>query len=105
MSRYLDPKADQAVALSEEAANTPGELEVYESYWDQVRREKTIVIDSFTKGLLEGEARGKAEGEAKLNQELCVIVKNLLKLGIDIQIVMTSTGLTRKEIEEIQKEF
>ncbi len=99
------PEIAQAVALSEEAAYTPGELEVYESYWDQVRREKTIVIDSFTKGLLEGEARGKAEGEAKLNQERCVIVKNLLKLGIDIQIVMTSTGLTRKEIEEIQKEF
>jgi len=52
------PEIAQAVALSEEAAYTLGELDVYESYWDQVRREKTLLIDSDTKGQAEGEAIG-----------------------------------------------
>ena len=35
------PEIAEAVGLAEESAYTPGELEVYQSYWDQVRREKT----------------------------------------------------------------
>ena len=55
------PEIAQAVALAEEAAFTPGELEVYQSYWDQVSREKTLMSGKFE----EGKAEGKAEGEQK----------------------------------------
>ncbi len=56
------PKIAQALELAEESAYTPGEWEVYPtSYWDQVSREKTLMIDQFEKGLALGEARGKAE--------------------------------------------
>ena len=99
------PEIAQAVALSEQSAYTPGELEVYDSYWDQVRREKTIVIDSYTKGRIEGRAEGEAIGEAKLNTERYEIAKNLLKQGIDIKIIINSTGLTREAIQTIENEL
>ncbi len=59
------PEIAQAVELAEESAYTPGELEVYQSYWDQVSREKTLMIDKFEEGLVLGEAKGKAEGKAE----------------------------------------
>ena len=65
--------------------------------------------EGFSEGEAIGEARGKAEGlaegEAKLNKERRDIAKNLLKQGVSIGIVMTSTGLTREKIEAIQKDL
>lgn len=52
-----------------------------------------------------GEARGLAEGEIKLNKERREIATNLFKQSIGIGIVIMSTGLTREEIEEIQKDL
>lgn len=83
MSRYLDPKIDektttvsndllevpeiaQAVELAEESAYTPGELTLYESYWDQVSREKTLIMNKYAEGKAEGRAEGKAEGKAEV---------------------------------------
>ena len=48
------PEIAEAITLAKESAYTPGELIIYESYWDQVSREKTLMIDKFA----EGEARG-----------------------------------------------
>ena len=41
------PEICEAVELAEESAYSAGELEVYESYWDSVRREKTLVLDNY----------------------------------------------------------
>ncbi len=78
----------QAIELAEESAYTPGELEVYETYWDSVRREKTLMVDKY------------AEGESFATHR---IAKSLLKQGISIEIIMQSTGLNREEIEKLQK--
>lgn len=94
------PEIAQAVALSEESAYTPGELEVYESYWDSVRREKSFIADSYAKGIAEGEVKGEAKGRMNEKRE---IAKTLLKQGVSIEIVMVSTGLMRDEIEKIVK--
>ena len=133
MSRYLDPKADivfkkifgehpkllisskdllevpeiaQAIELSEESAYTPGELSFYESYWDQVRREKTLFsakyAEGLAEGLAEGEARGEARGEAKGRRETA---KKLLRLNVSIDIVVESTALTREEVEAIKSDL
>ena len=90
------PEIAQAVALSEESAYTPGELEVYESYWDSVRREKSFIADSYAKGIAEGEVKGRMNEKRE-------IAKTLLKQGVSIEIVMVSTGLMRDEIEIIVK--
>ncbi len=59
------PEIAEAIELAEESAYTPGELGYYESYWDNVRREKTIMIDKYTEGLAEGEAKGRIEGKTE----------------------------------------
>jgi hypothetical protein len=44
------PEIAQAVGLTEESAYTARELSLYESYWDQVSREKTLISGTITKG-------------------------------------------------------
>ncbi len=90
------PEIAEAVALSEESAYTRGELEAYESYWDQVRREKTMMIDKFAEGEAVGEARGRVN-------EKYEIAKNMMECGIEVDIIMKSTGLTRDEVEKIKE--
>jgi predicted transposase/invertase (TIGR01784 family) len=59
------PEILEAVELSEEAAYTPGELNAYETYWDNVRSEKTLMLGEFNKGKDEGRAEGIVEGKAE----------------------------------------
>ena len=97
------PEIAQAIALAEESAYTQGELNLYESYWDQVSREKTLIMDKYAEGLAEGEARGEARGEAKGRfDEKRKIAENLLDQGIAIEIVAAGTGLTLDEVEKIK---
>jgi predicted transposase/invertase (TIGR01784 family) len=105
------PEIAEAVKLAEESAYTPGELAYYESYWDQVRRDKTIIIDSKEtgriEGLAEGEARGRIKGkteglaEGKI-EEKRRMVKKLLRRGLSIDIIVEDTELTREEVETIK---
>lgn len=59
------PEISEAITLSEEAAYTPGELNSYESYWDAVRSEKTLMLGKYEEGVAKGKADGKAEGLAE----------------------------------------
>jgi predicted transposase/invertase (TIGR01784 family) len=101
------PEIAQAIELAEESAYTPGELDIYESYWDSVRREKTIIMDKLAEGRAEGEAKGRAEGraegesigEAKGRRK---IAENLLDQGIALEIVAAATGLTLEEVVNIK---
>jgi predicted transposase/invertase (TIGR01784 family) len=85
------PEIAEAITLSKESAYTPSELIVYESYWDSVSREKTLISDKY--------AEGKAEGEEIATHR---IAKSLLKRGIAIEFVMEDTGLTQAEVEKIK---
>ena len=93
--------------LAEESAYTKAELAFYESYWDQVRREKTLMSEKYTtglevgkaegkaEGLAEGAARGKAEGKAE-------VAKRMLKRGASLEVIVEDTGLTYQELEQIK---
>lgn len=84
------PEIAEAITLAKESGYTASELTVYESYWDQVSREKTLMLDKYV--------QGKAEGEEIATHR---IAKSLLKSGVPIALVIESTGLTREEIEKI----
>ncbi len=80
--RYLDPKNDmtfkkvfgqhphllenpevrEAIEILQESAFTEQELETYDKYWDQVRTERTLIGDSFEKGIEKGEQIGLEKG-------------------------------------------
>ena len=52
-------------------------------------------------GRKEGRKEGREEGALNKQKE---IVKNLLKEGVDIKIISTSTGLSVEEIEKLRSE-
>jgi predicted transposase/invertase (TIGR01784 family) len=78
----------KAAELCEEGAFTPEELAIYEGYWDWVRVEKTLVES----------ARRETEREIKVE-----IALNLLKENVSIEIVSNATGLSKQQIEQLQK--
>jgi len=47
----------------------------------------------------EGEANGEARGEAKSKVE---IARNMLKLGVDKEIILKTTGLSSKDLDKIE---
>lgn len=101
------PEIAEAVSLSEEAAYTPGELDVYQSYWDSVSREKTLISENYSKGeakglakgmaegLAKGEAKGLAEGlakgEAKLAEAKETMANKLVRLGVSTSTIIEVT--------------
>ena len=93
------PEIAQALELAEESAYTPGELNLYESYWDQVSREKTLIMDKFAEGRAEGKAEGKAEGEELATYR---IAKSMLEHHVTVDTIVLSTGLSRDEVEKIK---
>ena len=80
------PEIKEASDLILESSYTKAELETYDKYWDYVSTEKTIIADSYNDGL----ENGKIE-----------VAKKLLLLGISIDLISKSTGLTQQEINNL----
>ncbi|HIU39760.1 MAG TPA: hypothetical protein IAB68_00455 [Candidatus Aphodocola excrementigallinarum] len=57
--------------------------------------------DGYNEGMEKGLKEGHKEGALNKQKE---IAKNLLKEGIDIKIISTSTGLSKGEIEKLKSE-
>ena len=64
----------------------------YDRYLDELHYESSMVESSYGIGKIEG-----------IIEERLKIASNLLKSGVDISIIILSTGLSEKEIEEIRK--
>ncbi len=92
------PEIAEAVALSEEAAYSPAELQYYESYWDSVRRERTFIADAAAK-YAKGIAKAIAEGEARGIEKIAL---NMLKSNRPIDEICLFTGLSVEEIAALQ---
>ena len=114
------PEIAEAVQLSEEAAYTPGELNVYEGYWDQVSREKTLMTDKYTEGLAEGETKGIEIGleqgielglekgieqgiELGLEKGLELVAMNMLRANKPVDDILQLTGLSAETLAHLQK--
>ena len=74
---------------------TQAELNTYEQ--EEKRELDDLAIRAQI--LADGEAIGEARGEAKKGLD---VAKKLLKLGVDIDIIVDSTGLTREAIQSIK---
>ena len=88
------PEIAEAVALAEESAYTPGELNLYESYWDQVSREKTLIMDKY--------AEGKAEGKDMRSAEIAI---NMLKDNESLDKISRFTGLSLDEMVKFKNKL
>jgi predicted transposase/invertase (TIGR01784 family) len=108
------PEIKEAVELSEQAAYTPEELAVYDTYWDTVSTENTLLYERYQQGMEQGKAegiekgrmegmeegiiKGKAEGIAEAINKMAVA---LLNEGMPIEKISHLTGLAEHEIKEL----
>lgn len=93
-----NPQVRKAVNALEESAFTDAQLAGYEKFWDIISVEKTLFNGAERRGMAKGLAEGRAEGRAEGHKE---VARNLKKAGIPTAIIMQSTNLSEKEIEEL----
>ena len=88
------PEIKEALALAEEAAYTPAELEAYEEYWDAVSRERTLVEETHGKGMEKGRKEGREE-------EKLQTARRMREEGIPDEIILKCTRLTEEELKQL----
>ena len=88
------PEISEAVVLAEQAAYSVGELDAYETYWDAVRTEKTLMIGGYETGLKEGMEQGREKERESL-------IKKLSAFGMKQDEIALATGYSVGLIEEV----
>ena len=71
------------------------ELWAYDKFWDSVSVERTLIDDSYQKGIEKGI-------EKSMNQRSLDIARKMLTQGMDEAMVMDMTGLTAEEIKQMK---
>ena len=62
--------------------------------------------DAREEGLAEGRLEGREEGfDAGRKEKQLETAKKLLKLGVAIEIIIESTGLSKEEIEQLEEDL
>ena len=73
---------------------TDAELWAYDKFWDSVSVERTLIDDSYKKGI-----------EKSMNQRSLEIARKMLAKGMDEATVMDMTGVTAEEIKLLKAEM
>jgi predicted transposase/invertase (TIGR01784 family) len=82
-----DPEIGKAVEELEISGFSDAELWAYDKFWDSVSVERTLIDDSYQKGM---------------NQRSLEIARKMLAKGMDEAMVMDMTGLTAEEIKQMK---
>ena len=90
-----DPEIGKAVEELEISGFTDAELWAYDKFWDSVSVERTLIDDSYQKGIEKGIEKG-------MNQRSLEIARKMLTQGMDEAMVMDMTGLTAEEIKQMK---
>ena len=89
-----DPEIGKAVEELEISGFSDAELWVYDKFWDSVSVERTLIDDSYKKGI-----------EKSMNQRSLEIARKMLAKGMDEATVMDMTGVTAEEIKLLKAEM
>ena len=90
-----DPEIGKAVEELEISGFSDAELWAYDKFWDSVSVERTLIDDSYQKGIEKGI-------EKSMNQRSLDIARKMLTQGMDEAMVMDMTGLTAEEIKQMK---
>ena len=82
-----DPEIGKAVEELEISGFTDAELWAYDKFWDSVSVERTLIDDSYQKGM---------------NLRSLEIARKMLAKGMDEASIMDMTGLTAEEIKQMK---
>ena len=99
IERYINPLTEiRFFEAAEIAKFSREEKEAYEESLKYYRDLNNVVNTSREEGREEGRAEGREKGRKERNLE---IAKELKRNGVATEIIIQSTGLTKKEIEEL----
>ena len=77
---------------------TDAELRAYDTFWDSVSVERTLIDDSYQKGKEKGMEKGRAEGKHEANTETA---QRLLAMGLSAEQVAKATQLSLEIIKNL----
>ena len=77
---------------------TPSERKEYTAYRNESLKERDYIVSAEEKGIEIGKAEGKAE-------EKIALAAKMLSKGKDIEEIMDFTGLSRKEIKNLESKI
>ncbi|CAO5675405.1 MAG: hypothetical protein NEHIOOID_00523 [Holosporales bacterium] len=102
------PELIEAMELTQESGYTRSELDYYNSYWDSVSCEKTLMTDAYGKGLEKGKSEGKAEGfqegiEKGIQEGKLETAKKMKDAGLSIEDIAKFTGLSLDDLNHLYK--
>lgn len=73
---------------------------------DEATKIEEAMEEGYEQGREEGREEGRAEGREQGKEEANIeAAKNLLQLGVDIDIIVKSTSLTKEKVMKLQKEI
>ena len=76
----------------------PKERMAYDEHLSAVMIQNDVLDSAKLEGKIEGRAEGRAEGR---DEERFSIARNMKQLGISVDVIVKSTGLTSGEIETL----
>ena len=98
----LEMSSDEIKEAKEELLRLSGndkERERYEKRFESLLEQNSLLANAERKGLEKGKKEGLKEGE---NRKAIEIAINLIKNGLDNELIKNTTGLSIKEITELR---
>lgn len=74
------------------------ERQAYDEHLSAIMIQNDVLDGAKLEGRMEGRMEGRAEGLAEGRME---VARNMKKLGVPVEIIMQSTGLSEKDIESL----
>jgi predicted transposase/invertase (TIGR01784 family) len=99
---------EEAFQIAELANYSPDQRRQYESSLKAYRDNINIIETAKEEGRIEGETKGRFEGKIEgkiegIQEGKRVVAKNLRMAGFELDAIVTATGLSQHEIEDLEK--
>lgn len=80
----------------------PTERAAYDRHVDTIMIQNDVLGTAKLEGRIEGRAEGKAEGLIEGEEKgIFKVARSMKKMGIPLETIVLSTGLTLEEIEQL----
>ena len=102
----VNPNIDKAVNVLTTMSQDKKARAEYLSREMALHDEATKIEEAMEEGYEQGKEEGREEGIKEGREEANIeAAKKLLQLGVDIDIIVKSTSLTKERVMELQKEI
>lgn len=87
---------------------SPKERRQYDAHMDTIMVQNDVLDTARDEGIAEGLKKGREEGLVKGREEgrveaVASVVRNLIASGMNDELILTATGISREELDEIRK--